>query len=48
MRETCTRFGGIHLVDGAGHWVQQEQPREVERLLLDFLRAKAAAGGQRH
>jgi pimeloyl-ACP methyl ester carboxylesterase len=41
MRETCTRFGGIHLVDGAGHWVQQEQPREVERLLLDFLQTAA-------
>jgi pimeloyl-ACP methyl ester carboxylesterase len=28
---------GCHLVDGAGHWVQQEQPTEVSRLLLDFL-----------
>jgi pimeloyl-ACP methyl ester carboxylesterase len=26
-----------HLVDGAGHWVQQEQPEAVVRLLLDFL-----------
>ena len=25
-------------IDGAGHWVQQEQPGEVNRLLLDFLR----------
>ena len=24
-------------VDGAGHWVQQEQPAEVSRLLLEFL-----------
>ncbi|MGY0571045.1 alpha/beta fold hydrolase [Bradyrhizobium sp. RDM12] len=31
---------GCHLVDGAGHWVQQEQPAEVSRLLLEFL-AKA-------
>jgi pimeloyl-ACP methyl ester carboxylesterase len=35
----CTRMLGCHLVDGAGHWVQQEQPAEVSRLLLDFLRA---------
>jgi len=35
---------GCHLVDGAGHWVQQEQAAEVNRLLLQFLRdAKAAA-----
>jgi pimeloyl-ACP methyl ester carboxylesterase len=32
---------GCHLVDGAGHWVQQEQPAEVSRLLLAFLRAGA-------
>jgi pimeloyl-ACP methyl ester carboxylesterase len=29
----------IHLVDGAGHWVQQEQPEAVTRLLLDGLRS---------
>jgi pimeloyl-ACP methyl ester carboxylesterase len=34
----CTRMLGCHLVDGAGHWVQQEQPEEVSRLLLDFLK----------
>jgi pimeloyl-ACP methyl ester carboxylesterase len=28
---------GVHMVDGAGHWVQQEQPDEVNRLLLGFL-----------
>jgi len=38
MRETaCTRLRGTHWVEGAGHWVQQEQPAEVSRLLLDFL-----------
>ena len=30
-------FLGRHLIDGAGHWVQQEQPAEVARLLLAFL-----------
>jgi pimeloyl-ACP methyl ester carboxylesterase len=33
----CTRMTGVHLVEGAGHWVQQEQPAEVSRLLLQFL-----------
>ena len=32
-----SRMTGVHLVDGAGHWVQQEQPAEVSRLLLAFL-----------
>jgi pimeloyl-ACP methyl ester carboxylesterase len=34
----CSRMIGCHLVDGAGHWVQQEQPAEVSRLLLQFLK----------
>jgi len=33
----CTRMQGCHLVEGAGHWVQQEQPEAVTRLLLQFL-----------
>jgi pimeloyl-ACP methyl ester carboxylesterase len=38
MQESvCTDFRGAHLVDGAGHWVQQEQPERVVELLLDFL-----------
>jgi pimeloyl-ACP methyl ester carboxylesterase len=39
----CSRMLGCHLIDGAGHWVQQEQPAEVSRLLLAFLRASRAA-----
>ena len=34
----CSHMLGCHLIDGAGHWVQQEQPAEVNRLLLQFLR----------
>lgn len=33
----CTKLLGCHLVAGAGHWVQQEQPEVVSALLLDFL-----------
>jgi pimeloyl-ACP methyl ester carboxylesterase len=46
MRTTaCTRMLDCHLVDGAGHWVQQEQPAEVSRLLLQFLKQAAARPG---
>jgi pimeloyl-ACP methyl ester carboxylesterase len=37
----CTRMTACHLVEGAGHWVQQEQPAQVSRLILDFLRSAA-------
>ena len=37
--QACTRMLGCHLVEGAGHWVQQEQPARVTALVLDFLRA---------
>jgi pimeloyl-ACP methyl ester carboxylesterase len=33
----CTQMRGCHLLEGAGHWVQQEQPDELARLLLEFL-----------
>jgi len=33
----CADMIGCHLVDGAGHWVQQERPAEVTRLLLSLL-----------
>ncbi|HWA11677.1 MAG TPA: alpha/beta hydrolase [Burkholderiales bacterium] len=35
--------GGLHLLDGAGHWVQQEQPEAVNGLLLSFLQSTARA-----
>lgn len=34
----CAQLRGVHLVEGAGHWVQQEQPEVVNRLLIEFLR----------
>jgi pimeloyl-ACP methyl ester carboxylesterase len=38
----CTRMLGCHLVPGAGHWVQQEQPERVTELLLRFVHARPA------
>ena len=39
MQESaCTRMLGCHLIEGAGHWVQQEQPERVSALLTEFLR----------
>ena len=35
--KVCTQMRGCQIVDGAGHWVQQEQPEAVSRLLVDFL-----------
>ncbi len=33
----CTRLLGVHLLEGAGHWVQQEQSQATIRLLVDFI-----------
>ena len=43
QKTACTRMVGFHLVDGAGHWVQQEQPEHVSSLLIAFLRGQASA-----
>ena len=42
-----TRMFNAYLIDGAGHWVQQEQPAEVSRLLLAFLKEAAALRGSK-
>lgn len=39
QEQVCTKFTGCHLIDGAGHWVQQEQHAAVTGHLLDLLRA---------
>ena len=39
QKSACTHMTGVHFVEGAGHWVQQEQPGRVSALILDFLHA---------
>ncbi|SCB27523.1 Pimeloyl-ACP methyl ester carboxylesterase [Rhizobium hainanense] len=34
--KATTRMSGVELIDGAGHWIQQEQPARLGKLLLDF------------
>ena len=47
MRTTaCTKMSGFHLLDGAGHWVQQEQAEQVSGLLIGFLKQHAATIGK--
>ena len=41
----CTQMLGCHFVEGAGHWVQQEQPEKVTRLLLAFLQQAGSRTG---
>jgi pimeloyl-ACP methyl ester carboxylesterase len=38
----CTRMLGCHRIEGAGHWVQQEQPEQVSELLIEFLQQQDA------
>jgi pimeloyl-ACP methyl ester carboxylesterase len=37
MKRNTTDFRGATLIPGAGHWVQQEKPEEVNALLLSFI-----------
>lgn len=41
-KSASTRMVGSHLLDQAGHWVQQEQPEAVNQRLLAFLRRNEA------
>lgn len=34
---SCTDFRGLTIIDGVGHWIQQERPEQVNFALLDFL-----------
>ena len=37
MQKACTKFEGVQLIDGAGHWVQQEKSAEVAARVAAFL-----------
>ena len=39
--DACTKFQACHLIDGAGHWVQQEQPEACQQHLLNFVKQHA-------
>ena len=43
MAEALPDFRGATVVDGAGHWVQQERPAETNAALLSFLDATAVS-----
>lgn len=43
--KAMTALAGIHMIDGAGHWIQQEQPARLAEMLLAF--AKEAGGAER-
>jgi pimeloyl-ACP methyl ester carboxylesterase len=38
QKEACSRMAAVHLVEGAGHWVQQERPTETAQHVLAFLK----------
>jgi pimeloyl-ACP methyl ester carboxylesterase len=38
QKSACTQMLGCHLIEGAGHWVQQEQPEQVTKRVIEFLR----------
>ena len=37
MAEVCADFRGVKIVEGAGHWVQQEQPAALLKEILEFI-----------
>ena len=37
MEETVPNLRKKVLLPGAGHWIQQERPAEVNKLLIEFL-----------
>ena len=38
MAEAVEAHANKHILDGCGHWIQQERPGEVNSLLVDWLR----------
>ncbi len=38
MRQHVTDLRGVHVLEGCGHWTQQERPAEVNALLIPWLK----------
>ena len=36
--KTLPGLRGSHIIEGAGHWIQQERPADVNKILIDFLK----------
>lgn len=37
LREWVPGLRGLHMLEGCGHWTQQERPDEVNRILVEWL-----------
>ena len=40
QERACTDMRGVHMINGAGHWVQQEEPEQTSRLLIEFIQGR--------
>ena len=38
QKKLLQKKGNFRVMEGAGHWLQQERPAEVNAVLLEFLR----------
>lgn len=38
QQKACTKMKSFHIIEGAGHWLQQEQPEQVTGIIIDFLK----------
>lgn len=45
LEENMPNLKGKILIPGAGHWVQQERPAEVNKLIIEFLTSLPREGG---
>lgn len=43
LETNCPKLVGKHVIEGVGHWTQQEGPEQVNALLIDFLKGQLAA-----
>ena len=41
MQNICSKMNPIEFIDGAGHWVQQEQPEKVVTSILNFIKSNS-------